>query len=110
MTSSRRSWNAAVSGPLSALLLVLSVAVPVLERSDITHETVVESEHDPGSCPTPHDHTVCTQVGSNQSASGSAPSWLHGFLRTHIQLDRGAERVIASARSFQAPARAPPSI
>jgi len=110
MTSSRRSWNAAVSGPLSALLLVLSVAAPLLERADITHETVVESEHDPGSCPTPHDHTVCSQVSANHSASGAAQSWLYGFLRTHIQLNHGVERGISSAWFFQAPARAPPSI
>ena len=109
MTSSRRFWNAAVAGPLAALLLVLSVAVPVLERADVAHGTVVESQHDPGSCPTPHDHTVCAQYGANQSASGNAPDGPHASLRSQLVLHRGVERTIVAEESFEAPARAPPS-
>lgn len=108
MTRSRRVLKAAVSGPLAALLLVLSVAVPVLERADLTHGTVVESEHDPGSCPTPHDHTVCTQVSANQSATGATPSDPFGWLDADLERGWGAEDVVPTARSFEAPARAPP--
>jgi len=54
---------------ISLLMLVMSVAMPVLERADFVGETVVESPHDPGECPSGHDHTVCTQVNANLSAS-----------------------------------------
>ena len=57
-----------VSVGISLLILTLSVAVPVLERADLVDEPVAESEHNPATCPTAHDHTVCTQVGANLSA------------------------------------------
>ena len=53
---------------ITLLMLVMSVAVPVLERAELVNEPVAESAHDPGECPTGHDHTVCTQVGANLSA------------------------------------------
>lgn len=65
---------------ISLLMLTLSVVVPVLERGSIFDRPVVEREHNPGDCPSGHDHTVCTQVGANlsleappvQTALGSA--------------------------------------
>ena len=62
------------AGAIAALVLTLSVSPPVLERADIGHEPVVESEHAPGECPQAHDHTICTQVGSNHAAPlGATP-------------------------------------
>lgn len=67
---------------LATLLLTLSVAVPVLERVDLSLEPVAESAHDPGACAPSHDHTVCTQVGANVALAsgpvhqpGSADVW-----------------------------------
>lgn len=56
------------SGGVMLLMLTLSVATPLVERADLDQNLVVESEHDPASCPPGHDHTVCTQVSSNLSA------------------------------------------
>jgi len=50
---------------LSALMVALSVAVPLVERADLDHHERWESEHSPGVCG--HDHTICTQVGANLS-------------------------------------------
>ena len=47
------------------LMLCLSVAVPFMERAELVHEPVAESEHNPATCPPAHDHTVCTQVSAN---------------------------------------------
>lgn len=54
------------------LMLTLSFAVPLMERADQSHAPVVESTHDPASCPPGHDHTVCTQVGANLLALADA--------------------------------------
>ena len=50
---------------IAALMLTLSVAIPVLERADFVDEPVAESEHGPTDCPRGHDHTVCRQVNAN---------------------------------------------
>lgn len=57
---------------LSVAILALSVAIPVLERADLVHQPVLESEHNPATCPPAHDHTICTQVGANASAPAEA--------------------------------------
>jgi len=57
----RKKTRKVFSTGLSLLLLTLSVAVPLLERADLVHEPVVESEHSSEQCPPAHDHTVCTQ-------------------------------------------------
>lgn len=54
-------------------MLMLSVAVPVLERSELLDGPVAESAHDPGECPRSHDHRICTQVGANLSAPSERP-------------------------------------
>lgn len=53
-------------------MLALSLAVPVLERADLAAETVFEGQHDPATCPTAHDHTICAQVGANLAAPARA--------------------------------------
>ena len=57
---------------LSTLTLALSVAVPLLEPSEVTFDPVAESQHDPAACTPAHDHTVCTQVGANLALVGAA--------------------------------------
>ena len=49
-------------------MLTLGVVIPVLERAETVNEPVAESEHNPATCPSGHDHTVCTQVGANLPA------------------------------------------
>jgi len=54
------------------LMLTLSLAAPLLERSELFAETVFESQHDPATCPTAHDHRICAQVGANLAAPSRA--------------------------------------
>ena len=100
----------AVTGPLAALMLTLSIAVPLVERADFVHETVVESHHDPAQCPSAHNHTVCTQVSANQVAparSAKAPvaRWARQFV-----LCARVESAKAAFDIWHAPARAPPTL
>jgi hypothetical protein len=50
-----------------ALIVTLSVAVPVLERADLARTTAFESRHDPVACSPGHNHTLCTQVGASHA-------------------------------------------
>ena len=52
---------------LSALIVALSVAVPVMGRGDLSRGNAVESQHDPVNCAPAHNHTLCTQVGANHA-------------------------------------------
>jgi hypothetical protein len=61
-----------ISVGISLLMLTLSVAVPVLERGSFFDRPIVEREHNPGDCPSGHDHTVCTQVGANLSLEAAS--------------------------------------
>ena len=54
---------------ISLLMLAMSLTVPVLERAEMVDGPVAESEHDLATCPTAHDHRICTQVGANLSAT-----------------------------------------
>lgn len=66
MNHSRRDpFRTILSAGIALLMLTLGMAVPVLEQDSIFHRPVVESEHNPGECPSGHDHTICTQVGAN---------------------------------------------
>ena len=104
----RLPFRRAVASPLAALLLTLSVAVPVMERADVSHAPAVESEHQPGTCPAPHDHTVCTQVGANHAAPGAdtTPRAFRTIQRVGEVVDVEDARDARSRRS--ASARAPP--
>jgi hypothetical protein len=109
MIRAKRRNRTVVAAPLASLLLTLSVAVPIVERADLTHAPVVESEHQPGSCPAPHDHTVCTQVGANHAAPREdAGVRCDGVIRRAARMaavDRA--RDVRLSRSVSA--RAPPS-
>ena len=63
----KRLAHKSLSAGLAALVLALSVAVPLLERGEFVEQTAVESAHDPGRCGHAHDHRICAQVGANLS-------------------------------------------
>ncbi len=99
----------ALAAWLPTLLLVLSVAVPVLERAEFAHEPVVESEHNPATCPPAHDHTVCTQVGANLSLA-TAPIFVdhtHPIVRASIPVQAPATSSAVFLDGHRS--RAPPS-
>jgi hypothetical protein len=102
----RRSF----AGALAALMLMLSVSLPVLEEAEAGHEPVVESEHSPADCPPAHNHTICTQVGANQAAPTSASEQP---LEQQIVQVVTATSLVLAARSAVAeghPSRAPPKV
>lgn len=95
---------------MSALLLALSVAVPIVERADLDRREHWESEHQTGVCTPAHDHTICTQVGANLSLPahvGVPIPVLHEFRGL-----RGTGSTYASPRllALGNPTRAPPSV
>lgn len=111
MNRSRRSpIRKGLATGISVLMLVSSVAVPVLEQGALFHTPVVENEHNPGECPSGHDHTVCTQVGANLAIDGAsvqspeAPglATLLAFRSQHILTARSTDR--------SNPSRAPPLV
>jgi hypothetical protein len=98
----------ALAAWLPALLIVLSVTVPMIDLGDFAHEVAVESEHNSATCPTPHDHTICTQVGANL-AIVSAATWIdhsHAIVRapTPVQAPPSVHSVFLDGH----PSRAPP--
>lgn len=107
MTFSARTFRTLVATPLATLLLTLSVAVPVMEVADLAQTPVVESEHEPGTCPPPHDHTVCTQVGANHAASGSSgvEHAIEGFAQMRMVpvVDGAPDARASRTRSARAP-------
>ncbi|MDH3270968.1 MAG: hypothetical protein OEN56_06525 [Gemmatimonadota bacterium] len=68
--SKRDPIRLGTSAVIALLMLTLSVAVPVIEQGALFDRPVVEAEHEPGDCPSGHDHTVCTQVGANLAFEG----------------------------------------
>ncbi len=92
---------------ISLLIFTLSVAVPVLERADLVDEPVAESEHNPATCPTAHDHTVCTQVGANLSAPSDVQEHQlpHAVVRvaTPIETLRGLSAAFSEGHRSRAP-------
>ena len=95
---------------ISALILFMGVAVPVLERAEIVDGPVAESEHNPATCPPAHDHTLCTQVGSELLASGDRPSC--GVISSMVGAANRPEIHRYGARTPQRenPSRAPPRL
>lgn len=94
---------------LSAAMLSLSVAVPVMERADVGERERWESSHAPGACTRAHDHTVCTQVGSNLSLPSTT---VHHAAA--VRLSRGTDSgrpvlTLGRIRTEGHPTRAPPS-
>lgn len=95
---------------LSALMLALSVAVPLLERADLGKVAAAESQHDPATCAPGHNHTLCTLVG----ASHSLPSRQNIRVAVFRSLGTGVAgnlgTVFVPRRVDGHPTRAPPSV
>ncbi|HSG07110.1 MAG TPA: hypothetical protein VLA36_02045 [Longimicrobiales bacterium] len=94
---------------LSALIVLLSVLVPVLERGDLAQTTTAESRHDPATCSPGHDHILCTQVGANHALPSRQQLRLRltPFLGGPVAGDAGS--VFTPVLEDGHPTRAPPS-
>ena len=97
-----------VSAGITLLMLTLSVAIPTLERSELANGPVAESEHDPGACPTGHDHTICTQVGANLAAPASGQERELAFALLPAGMPSWTPAIASGALSEGHPSRAPP--
>lgn len=100
----------ALAAFLPALFVALGIGAPLLDRAGADREVRYESRHDPGTCPTVHDHTLCTQLGHEASLAASRPA---------VALPRTVSSFIAPAapssrrtqdRRDGPPSRAPPRI
>ena len=100
----------ALWAPMTALMLLLSVAIPMLDSADFGTEPVVESQHDPASCAPAHDHTLCTPVGSSQALLAKAPKRAPVFVVTPGALLGSMAWVRVSALCQGHPTRGPPSV
>ena len=95
---------------LAAVMLTLSIVMPVLDRADITAEPVAESEHVPAECLQGHDHWICTLVGANHAAAASASSG-HQQQRLHPLASLTPRLAAVQATILQGPpSRAPPKV
>ncbi len=109
MNRTLRQLRGAVTAPLAALMLTLSVAVPLVERADLSHAPAVESEHQPDSCPKPHDHSVCMQLRASHAAPAGRVSdrAVDAVRRVRAVASSTDSRDARSARARSA--RAPPA-
>lgn len=82
MTTQFAFMNKGFSAGIPLLFLMLSVAVPLMERDDLLSQTVIESEHNPLQCQRGHDHTVCTQAGTNLLVNPPSSSVIHATFLT----------------------------
>ena len=89
-------------------MLTLSLAVPVLERSELVDGPVAESEHDPATCPTAHDHRICTQVGANLSAPSRVQEHRLAHAVLGVATPTETPTSVSAAFSEGHPPRAPP--
>ena len=89
-------------------MLVMSLTVPVLERGEMVDGPVAESEHDPATCPTAHDHRICTQVGTNLSATSRVQEHRLAYAVVPVATRPETPRGASAALSEGHPSRAPP--
>jgi hypothetical protein len=109
MTRRVRSFRATIAGPIATLMVVLSVAVPLMERGEHTPDAAVESSHDPGRCPTPHDHTVCVQFSGNQATTSDQVARVPFRAVLRIRAALAADGVMDGGFVPRSSARAPPT-
>ena len=93
---------------IALLMLTMSLAVPVLERAEMVGGPVAESEHDPVTCPTAHDHRICTQVSANLSAASRVQEHRLAHAVVPIATPPETPRGALAAFSEGHPSRAPP--
>lgn len=93
---------------LATLLMVLSVAVPVLDAGEKGRGPVVESEHNPSTCVRGHDHTICTQLGASRGLASEGPRHGGGFSRAAMHRPLASDDVAPSAAFRDHHSRAPP--
>ena len=93
---------------LATVMLSLSIALPIMERGDVSGRSAVESSHDPSRCGHGHDHRICTQVGANFSLTTSG--YESRLAHVAIRVARPSEPHSAPFRTFLEgpPSRAPP--
>jgi len=108
MDTPRDSARRAFALGLSLLIFTLSIAVPLMETSEIADATVIESEHNPAECPTGHDHTVCTQVGANLSAIADGHTVPMAGPVLAIRTSKGGPTGTSTPFDEGHPSRAPP--
>lgn len=96
------------SAGVMLLMLTLSFAVPLMERADQSNAPVLESAHDPASCPPGHDHTVCTLVGSNLSVLTNRPTTPTSHADPADAAPGGEDVTRASGAGESQRSRAPP--
>lgn len=108
MDTSRDRVRRGIALGISLLMLTLSIAVPLMEQSELVNSPVVESEHNPAECPSGHDHTVCTQVGANLSVLVGNEAWPTTGSLVAIRAFGEFEDAASSAFEEGHPARAQP--
>ena len=93
---------------ISLLMLAVSYAIPVVEGSESVNGLVFEKEHDPATCPTAHDHRICTLVGGNPSAVSKFQEHRLADAIVPVGMPTETPTRVAAAFSGAHPARAPP--
>jgi len=95
---------------LPLLLLVLSVAIPTLDRGEFGGSPAFESGHDSSRFIHSHDHSICTQVGANQAAPSCRLFRVAPAPLVEVRATSSSVRVTRSARPLVLPIRGPPSV
>jgi len=93
---------------LSALIVTLSVAVPVLERADLARGTAFESRHDPVACSPGHDHTLCTQIGAGHALPSRRGLRPGASLFVYAPMGQTLASAFVSSLAEGSPPRGPP--
>jgi hypothetical protein len=108
MTGTGDKIRRIVSSGLALLLLSLSVAVPLMERADVTGVLAAESGHHASTCPHGHDHRICTQMGANLSVASDA--YHHRAAAVVVRTTSSSIPASRAPEPFQEgpPSRAPP--
>ncbi len=93
---------------IALLMLAVSLAIPLLERSELVGQPVLETEHDPAACPTAHQHRICTQVGGNLPAPSTIQEHRLAPAIVPVATPTEIPARVSAAFSDGHPARAPP--
>ncbi len=56
---------------VAVVTLAVAVVLPALERGSGAREPVMESGRSPASCPSGHEHSICTQVEASTALAGA---------------------------------------